>query len=110
MYVYTYGEYEEGDCDLHGLLEEDALDDGPLGDNVLLVLVGLWVEAVVVEGAEEVVDAGVDPVDTDGHKSAEQLIGHLQRHLDLWSIEEEEEEDDEEAQALEFCWLVALPL
>lgn len=67
---------------MHGLLQEDALHDGPLGDDVLLVLVGLGVEPILVERAEKVVDAGVDPVDSDGDESTEQLIRHLERHLD----------------------------
>ncbi|ONK73885.1 uncharacterized protein A4U43_C03F570 [Asparagus officinalis] len=43
---------DEGDGDLHGLLNENTFDDGVLRDNVLLVFISPGVQAIVVERAE----------------------------------------------------------
>lgn len=56
---------------MEGLLDENTLDDHLLGGDVLDVLLAFGVETVAFHVAEELVEAGVEPVDYDRDKGAQ---------------------------------------
>jgi hypothetical protein len=72
----TYREDDGRHSRLHKLLQENALDDFPLGHQVLAVLLLPRVQPVPVHGLpKRHVHARVDPVHQDGHKDGQCFVG-----------------------------------
>jgi hypothetical protein len=76
-----YREEKKGDSDLKRLLNKDAPDDRPPGNDVPGLL-PLGVEPVVVhpQPVQDDVEPRVEPVHRNRHEGAQQLVGDRKRH------------------------------
>lgn len=72
----NYREEGKRDSGLDALLEEDAAEDGGLGDGVLRCLLLARVHLESVDAMEEGIEAGVEPVDGDRDEGPEDFVGN----------------------------------
>lgn len=73
----TYQEQNSGDCGLKQLLKKNALDDRRHGHQILLLLLLSSVQPEPIQGRQELVNSGIEPVNDDRSEGTHHLIAEV---------------------------------